>query len=109
MGTEPSHGGGAGALCDIYGYSKLTLAASTASAASLAFAPSIRSDYLSSLLQLGSDLPLRVPELGTIVSGFAGPNYAEILVMRDNEDQTRSGFHVHMVQGADGVWRISGM
>jgi len=29
--------------------------------------------------------------------------------MRDNADQTRNGFHVHMAQDADGVWRISGM
>ena len=43
------------------------------------------------------------------VSGLAGPSYAELLVMRDNPDQTRNGFHVHMVQDADGVWRISGM
>ena len=50
-----------------------------------------------------------VSESGTIVSGFAGPTYAELLVVRDNPDQTRNGFHVNRVQDADGVWRISGM
>jgi hypothetical protein len=56
-----------------------------------------------------SRLSSLVSELGTIVSGLAGPTYAELLVTRGNPDQTRNGFHVHRVQHADGVWRISGM
>jgi hypothetical protein len=50
-----------------------------------------------------------VSELETIVSGFACPTYAELLVMRDNPDQTRNGFYVRRVQDADGVWPVSGM
>ncbi|HPN79575.1 hypothetical protein [Dokdonella sp.] len=97
------------ALCDVYGYLKAKLMLVDPIASSLASAASVRQEYLSSILQLGLGLPSLTPELGTIVSGFAGPNYAEILVMRDNADQTRNGFHVHMAQDADGVWRISGM
>ena len=98
-----------GALCDIYGYLKAKLMLADSVASSLAFAASVRPEYLNSFTQIGADLPSLAPELGTIVSGFAGPTYAELLVMRDNPDQTRNGFHVHMVQDADGVWRISGM
>jgi hypothetical protein len=49
------------------------------------------------------------PALGHVVSGFIGPRYAEILVRRDNANQSRSGFNGHFVQNADGVWRILGM
>jgi hypothetical protein len=69
----------------------------------------VRLEYLRSFTQIGADLPSLAPELGTIVSGFAGPTYAELLVMRDNPDQTRNGFHVNRVQDADGVWPVSGM
>ncbi|TAH45391.1 MAG: hypothetical protein EYC71_06595 [Gammaproteobacteria bacterium] len=98
-----------GAFCDIYGYLKARLQESDAAAASRAYASGVRPDYLDSFSALGTDLPNLVPELGTIVSGFAGPSYTEMLIMRDNENQTRSGFHVHMVQDSDGVWRIAGM
>lgn len=98
-----------GAFCDVYGYLKARLLGTDPTAASRAYASSVRPDYLSGFTELGTDLPELVPELGTIVSGFAGLNYAEMLIMRDNDDQTRSGFHVHLVQDADGVWRISGM
>ena len=98
-----------GALCDVYGYLKAKLTLADAPGASLAYASAVRPGYFSGFAQIGAELPLLAPELGTIVGGFAGPSYAEILVMRDGTDQARSGFHVHMVQDVDGVWRISGM
>jgi hypothetical protein len=98
-----------GALCDVYGYLKAKLILADPAASSLAFASEVRPGYFSGFTQIGAELPLLGPELGTIVGGFAGPTYAEILVMRDSPDQTRNGFHVHMVQDTDGVWRISGM
>ena len=96
-------------LCDVYGFLKEKLALADPLSSSLAFASAVRPGYFSGFTQIGAELPLLAPELGTIVGGFAGPGYAEILVMRDDTDQTRSGFHVHLVQDVDGVWRISGM
>ncbi len=98
-----------GALCDVYGYLKAKLLLADLIGSSDAFASTVRSDYLSSFSLIDAALPALVPELGTIVSGIVGPAYAEILVVRDNADQTRSGFHVHFIQDGDGVWRILGM
>ena len=47
--------------------------------------------------------------LGVIGNGTIGQGYAEMTLIRDNADQTRSGFPLRMTQGSDGVWRISEM
>lgn len=96
-------------LCDVYGYLKKKLDEADANGAGLAYVASVRSRYLAAFTALGANMPSVATQLGTIASGFIGPEYAEILVMRDNADQTRSGYHIQMVQDAYGVWRILGM
>ncbi|MBL0164803.1 MAG: IPT/TIG domain-containing protein [Xanthomonadales bacterium] len=98
-----------GMLCDVYGYLKKKLDEADANGAGLAYVASVRSRYLAAFTALGANMPSVATQLGTIASGFIGPEYAEILVMRDNADQTRSGYHIQMVQDAYGVWRILGM
>lgn len=98
-----------GMLCDVYGYLRDRLSAGDATGAGNAFVEMVRGGYVSAFADLGGELPNVAAELGHVVSGFVGPRYAEILVMRDNADGTRSGYHVHMIHDADGVWRIQGM
>jgi hypothetical protein len=42
-----------------------------------------------------------------LIAGTQG--YADMTLMRDNADKTRSGFPLRMTQGSDEVWRISEM
>lgn len=98
-----------GMLCDIYGYLKKRLSLQDAAGAGAAYDASVRSRYVAAFTAIGENLPSVAMQLGTVASGFIGPRYAQILVLRDNADQTRSGYHIQMIQNADGVWRIESM
>ncbi len=95
--------------CDIYGYVRQQLAAASAQGASLAFQPKVRQEYLDFFTELGAQMAVTAQQMGVIVDGQFGPGFAEILIVRDNQDQTRNGYPVWMTQGTDGVWRISEM
>jgi hypothetical protein len=96
-------------LCDVYGYLKDRLNAQDAQGASLAYSDVARDQHLALFEALGTDMPSIVSQLGTIGNGHIGQGYAELDVLRDNADQTRSSYPLRMARGADGVWRISEM
>lgn len=98
-----------GMLCDVYGYVTDRLAAQDAANAGNAYQTVVRSDYVSFFNQLAANMPATAQQLGTIVDGQLGTGFADLLLVRDNPDQTRSGFPLRLTQGADGVWRISEM
>jgi hypothetical protein len=99
-----------GMVCDVYGYLLDRLAAGDATNAGNAFQSDMRSKYLDLFNQLTSgNLLTMSQQLGIIVTGQMGPDFADLLLVRDNADQTRSGFPLRITVGADGVWRISEM
>lgn len=98
-----------GMLCDVFGYLRSRLLASDAPGAGLAYQPVAETRYLPLFIALGAGMPAAAPKLGVIANGTLARGYAELSLVRDNADQTRSGFPLRMTQGADGVWRISEM
>lgn len=98
-----------GMMCDIYGYVKDRLNAQDATGAGNAYQPVVRSDFTTFFTQLGTNMPATAQQLGTILDGQLGTGFADLLLVRDNPDQTRSGFPMRLTQGSDGVWRISEM
>ncbi len=98
-----------GMLCDVYGYLKDRLNAHEATNASNAYHGIVRDQYQSLFTTLGSRMPDAASNLGFITKGFIGPGFAELTLVRDNTDQTRSGYPLRLTQGSDGVWRISEM
>ena len=96
-------------LCDVYGYLRDRLGAQDAANAGKAFQPIVRSDFVSFFSTLGTSMPSTAQQLGSIVDGQLGFGFADLLLVRDNVDQTRSGFPVRLTLGTDGVWRISEM
>jgi len=95
-------------LCDVYGYLKDRLNAQDATGAVSTYQPLVRGRY-QNLFNGMSSLSAFASKLGVVASGTMGLGYADITVVRDNADQTRSGFPLRMTQGSDGVWRISEM
>jgi hypothetical protein len=98
-----------GMLCDVYGYLRAKLKLQEATNAGYAFQPVVRNDFIALFNQLGTNMPATALQLGVIVDGQLGFGFADLLLVRDNADQTRSGFPLRLTQGTDGVWRISEM
>lgn len=100
-----------GMLCDVYGYMKQRLgqASPDISGALLSIHPNARDEYQSMFTAGSSSLPSYVGNLGSIVSGTVSDTFGSYLVVRQNPDQTLSGFHIEFSQDATGVWRISDM
>lgn len=96
-------------LCDVYGYLKDRLTASDAIAASSVYEEEIRPQYLSLFNALDTRMSSIVSQLGTVSTGFVGPGFAELQLIRDNDNQTRNAYPLRMSRGTDGVWRITGM
>ena len=48
-------------------------------------------------------------QLGYVANGYFEIGYCELILVRDNANQTRSGYPMRITQGADGTWRISEM
>lgn len=96
-------------LCDIYAYLKDRLANQDATGASLAYQPAVQQSYLSTFISLGTGMTNASTMLGNIASGILAQGSAELIIVRDNSDQTRNGYPLRMTQGTDGVWRISEM
>jgi len=96
-------------LCDVYGYLRDRLTAQDATNAGNAFQLIVRNDYIAFFNTLGANMPATAQQLGAIVDGQLGFGFADLLLVRDNSDQTRNGFPLRLTQGTDGVWRISEM
>ncbi|MHB8744499.1 MAG: beta strand repeat-containing protein [Sulfuricaulis sp.] len=97
-------------LCDIYGYLKNRLNAQDANGAANIFQSAVRAQYGSLFSALGSNMPGAATMLGYIADGFVAlGGHAQMTVVRDNADQTRSGYPVRLTRGTDGVWRLSEM
>ncbi|MEO5561066.1 MAG: hypothetical protein ABIO49_14115 [Dokdonella sp.] len=98
-----------GMLCDVYGYVKNRLTAQDAANAGSAYQSVVRTGYVNFFNQLGANMPATAQQLGVIVDGQLGIGFADLLLVRDNADQNRSGFPLRLTLGTDGVWRISEM
>ena len=99
-----------GMVCDIYGYLLDRLAAADKTNAPNAFQADMRPNYVDLFNQVtNANMQTMSQQLGTIVTGQMGIDFADLLLVRDNADQTRSGFPLRITVGADGVWRISEM
>jgi hypothetical protein len=98
-----------GMLCDVYGYLKDRLNAQDANGAANVFQPAERSTYSAFFNAMGTDMPNVATQLGVIANGIFGVDLVDLLLVRDNADQTRTGFPLRMTQSGDGVWRISEM
>jgi hypothetical protein len=96
-------------LCDVYGYLKDRLNAQDAIGAASVYQPLIHDQYQNQFIAFDSVMPGVSSQLGTIATGRLAQSYADMTLVRDNADQTRSGFPLRMTQGSDGVWRISEM
>ena len=99
-----------GMACDVYGYLLDRLAAADRTNAGKAFQADMQSNYVDLFNQLTTgNMQTIAQQLGVIVTGQLGVDFADLLLVRDNADQTRSGFPLRITVGADGVWRISEM
>lgn len=100
-----------GMLCDVFGYMKQKLVLSPPDIATAAkmLQPSIRARFESAFTDEAAALPAYVTNLGSIVSGSVGQDYASYLVLRRNPDGSLSGFSLEMTQDDSGIWRISEM
>lgn len=96
-------------LRDIYGYLKDRLNQADAAGAALAFQPSVQSEYQSFFTSIGSNMPSIVPTLGVIANGIIDSSYSQLIVVRDEANQTHTGFPLKMTRDANGVWRIGAM
>jgi YVTN family beta-propeller protein len=93
-------------LCDVYGYLRDRLAAQDLTGAGHAFHEDRRAEYLDLLTALGVQMPVFAQRLGTIADGQFSGSMADLLLVRDQPDETRSGYPLRLMQGTDGVWRI---
>jgi hypothetical protein len=98
-----------GVMRALLGYVKAKLQMGDAAGASLAFDQSVQSSYLTLFQAYGSNMPAASQILGFVANGFLSSNHGEFILIRDNADQTRSGFPFRVSRGSDGVWRISDM
>jgi hypothetical protein len=98
-----------GMLCDVYAYFRSRVSANDLQGALLAYQPDVRERFESTLAPLGAALSSMAPRLGVIVTGGIDAHDADLLLVRDEAGQERSGFPLRMTRGADGVWRIQEM
>lgn len=96
-------------MCDIYIYLKSKLSAQDSVGVSLAYQPAARDTFKSQFDAWSSYMVYAGANLGFVMSGNLAPGYAELTIVRDNSDESRSGFPLLITQGVDGVWRISEM
>ncbi|HUD40572.1 MAG TPA: IPT/TIG domain-containing protein [Dokdonella sp.] len=93
-------------LCDIYGYLRGRLAAQDVIGAADAFHPDHRTEYLDLFTSTGTQMPELAQRLGTVADGQFSGDVADLMLIRDQPDETRTGYPLRLMQGADGVWRI---
>jgi hypothetical protein len=98
-----------GMFCDVYGYLKQRLTAQDTAGALTAIDPTAQVEYQTMFTNNASTLPAYVANLGNIVDGYMSGKTATMIVVRQNPDQTLSGFQIEISQGSDGTWRITKM
>ena len=72
------------------------------------FAGTSRQRYETIFNSLGSNLAGAVDNLGDIRSVTVGSDWAELLLIRD-QNGTPTGYRINVIRGEDGVWRIEEM
>lgn len=72
------------------------------------FAGTSRQRYETIFNSLGSNLAGAVDNLGDIKSVTVGSDWAELLLIRD-QNGTPTGYRINVIRGEDGVWRIEEM
>jgi len=100
-----------GMLCDVYGYmrTKLSAASPDINGALVAVHPTEQSKFQSIWTTFGSALPAFATNLGVIATGTLDGIFGNFLVVRQNPDNSLSGFRMEFLQDDSGVWRISDM
>ncbi len=68
----------------------------------------VRAKYRNVFESLGQSLATVVDQLGTIVDGTIYPEFAQYIIVQDNNGEQRAYF-LEFLRGEDGVWRIAGM
>ena len=100
-----------GMMCDVYGYMRTKLSAATPdiNGALVAIHPTERDKFQSVFTGFGAALPAFATNLGIIANGTLDGTFGNFIVVRQNADNTLSGFHMQFLQDDSGVWRISDM
>ncbi|MBK6981853.1 MAG: hypothetical protein IPH30_10415 [Betaproteobacteria bacterium] len=84
------------------------LSAGNGTSASGLFVEDRRTDYQDFFAQIGSNLASVAAQLGQLRGGATTGNRGELVVVREtSEGQT--AFTIHVIRGADGIWRIESM
>ena len=84
------------------------LIANNPTAALRYFTGDAQDQYAGVFTTLGNSLPAVAAQLGTLVDGVAAETFTELTLVRDTLNG-RQAFVVHLIRGADGIWRIESM
>jgi len=95
-------------LCNVYGYLRVQLAANQTTNALQAFASDVRTNYQHLVSAMGSQVTTAAGQLGTIASGFIGPDDAHLTVVKQGSGVVL-GYPVVFMPDENGVWRIRAM
>jgi hypothetical protein len=93
-----------GVYTDIVG----RLSAGNGTSASGLFVEDRRTDYQDFFTQIGSNLASVAGQLGQLRGGSITGSHAELVVVRTTADGP-TAFIIHVIRGADGVWRVESM
>ncbi len=84
------------------------LAANNATGALDLFAGDARSRYAEVFAVLGGSLPGVAAQLGTPIDGVVTGDWAELTLLRPTPEGDRA-FHIYLIRGSDGLWRMESM
>ncbi|MBL0142899.1 MAG: hypothetical protein IPP91_12550 [Betaproteobacteria bacterium] len=93
-----------GVYTDIVG----RLSAGNGTSASGLFVEDRQTDYQDFFTQIGSNLASVAGQLGQLRGGSITGNHAELVVVRTTADGP-TAFIIHVIRGADGIWRVESM
>lgn len=94
--------------CAVYAHLRARLAANDSPGALQAIAQPMRDSMAELFTALGTNRPAFAARLGTMANGIFTPTDAEIVLV--NEVGTNvEGTAMHLVRGADGIWRIDSL
>jgi hypothetical protein len=72
------------------------------------FTGDAQEQYASVFNALGNSLPTVAAQLGQLVDGVVGEAFTELTLARDTSIG-RQAYVIHLIRGADGIWRIESM
>jgi hypothetical protein len=98
-------------LCAVFHHMQSRLQAGNINGALQALHPRLHTRFRALWEGLGGTLPTVAAGLGEVADGTLGPEGAELLIARPDQESpgTLEGFPLRMAQGSDGVWRIQEM